>query len=742
MTKKIKSGNKAIIDSGYIEDVAFDNTLSEKYLAYALSTIKSRSLPDVRDGLKPVHRRILYAMLQLKLDPKLGFKKCARIIGDVIGKYHPHGELAVYSALVRMAQSFASRYPMVDGQGNFGSIDGDSQAAMRYTEAKLTPYSMLLLNQIDQDTVDLKPNYDGSDEEPEILPASVPNILANGTEGIAVGMATYIPPHNLLELCDAVTYLLKHPTADTPKLLKYIKGPDFPTGGIMVEDLESITKTYSTGRGSFRLRSRWHTEQLDKGQYKIVITEIPYQIQKKGLIEKMADLFNNKRFPFLESFQDMSAEDIQIILFPKNKNIEPEVIMESLFKLTDLEIKVQLNMNVLNSRSVPTVMSLHEVLNEFIEHRKHIVTRRLNYRLNNINKRLEILAGLLIAYLNLDEVIRIIREEEDPKAEMMKKWNLSDLQVESILNMRLRALRKLEEFEIKSEDKKLKDEKAEILKVLKDPELLKDTLLAEIKEIKSMYMKNPLGKRKTDFADLEEVAEFESEAYIEKEPLTISCSQMGWLKGVKGHIAFENIKYKDQDLEWFVLHAMNTDKIIAFTSFGKFYSVPCDKIPRGKGDGDPIRLVFDMDEKEGIIKMFKFVPEQKFLLASSDGKGFIITADDVVAQTKGGKQIMLCDAGEAMYCEPIVDENAVATIGENRRLVVFSLSEVPEMKRGRGVTLQKYKQGKLKNLELFKLEDGLNWFGRTSSNKDLTLWKSKRASLGRIVLGKLNIDKK
>lgn len=738
---KKKSGDTTNV-TGIIDEVAFKDTLSEKYLAYALSTIKSRSLPDVRDGLKPVHRRILYSMLQLKLDPKVGFKKCARIVGDVIGKFHPHGEQAVYSALVRMAQSFSSRYPMVDGQGNFGSIDGDNSAAMRYTEAKLTPYAMLLIDDIDQDTVNLKPNYDGSDEEPEVLPSSVPNILANGTEGIAVGMATNIPPHNLVELCDAISYLLKHPNAQTDKLLKYVKGPDFPTGGILVEPQESIIKTYTTGRGSFRLRAKWHKEELDRGLYRIVVTEIPYQVQKRSLIEKMAELFNNKKMPFLESFQDMSAEDIQVIIYPKSRNIEAEVIMESLFKLTDLEVRVSLNMNVLNSRSVPSVMSLHEVLNEFIAHRREVVTRRLNYRLSNINRRLEILGGLLIAYLNLDEVIRIIREEDDPKAVMIERWKLTDLQVESILNMRLRALRKLEEFEIKKEDKDLKAEKKEILSILKEGDKLTDLLANEIKEIRSQYAKNPLGKRKTDLGVAEEIAVLAPEAFIEKEPITVTCSQMGWLKSVRGHTT-DNLKYKDHDSEWVVITAYSTDKIVAFSDHGKFYSIACDKIARGKGDGDPIRLLFEMDEKENIITMFKHVPDQRFVLAAADGKGFVVSSNDVLAQTKNGKQIMVCEPGEALMCELLEGQDSIAVIGENRRLLVFSVSEIPEMKKGRGVTFQKFKQGKLKAIKLFKQEEGLNWFGKSgSSPKDLAVWKGKRASLGRIVLGKLYLDKK
>jgi topoisomerase-4 subunit A len=724
-----------------IQEVNFESALSDRYLAYALSTIMSRSLPDVRDGLKPVHRRLLYAMLQLKLDPKTGYKKCARIIGDVIGKYHPHGDSSVYEALVRMAQTFASRYPMVDGQGNFGSVDGDSQAAMRYTEARLTQYATLLLKDIDQNTVDFRPNYDGSDEEPALLPSAVPNILANGTEGIAVGMATSIPPHNLVELCDALLHLIKSPNAGIDTLLKHVKGPDFPTGGVMVEPWENIKKAYETGRGSFRLRAKWEVEELDRGLYRIVITEIPYQVQKRGLIEKMANLYNEKKLPFLETFQDMSAEDIRVVLTPKSRNIDANVIMESLFKLTDLETRVQLNMNVLDSKSVPHVMNIKQVLTEFLEHRRVVTTRRLEYRLGNIENRLEILDGLLIAYLNLDEVIRIIREEDEPKAVMVKKWKLTDNQVEAILNTRLRALRKLEEMEIKKENKELKEERKTIKEILNDSEKLDGVVSDEIKEIKANYNKTPLGKRKTVLSDAPNIEPIDMEAFVEKEPLTVVCSEMGWLRAIKGHNV-PQIKYKEGDSEWFTAQVLSNDKIVAFTNHGKFYSVACDKISRGKGDGDPMRLVFDLAQEENILLMFKYNPEEKYLLAAQDGKGFVVAASDILAQTKGGKQVMTCD-GNAAFCLPLIG-NSVAVVGENRRLVVFPVNEIPEMKRGRGVALQKFKQGKLKDIKIFNIEEGLSWQTKSGkqSLKDLHVWQGKRGSTGRIVLGKLWIDKK
>ncbi|MFI4983917.1 MAG: DNA topoisomerase IV subunit A [Rickettsiales bacterium] len=720
-----------------IQEVEFKDALGDRYLAYALSTIMSRSLPDLRDGLKPVHRRVLFAMLQLKLDPKSGFKKCARIVGDVIGKYHPHGEVAVYDTLVRMAQNFSSRYPTIEGQGNFGSVDGDNQAAMRYTEAKLTEYALLILKDIDKDTVDFRPNYDGNDDEPVVLPSAVPNILANGTEGIAVGMATSIPPHNLAELCDACVHLVKHPNAAAESLLKYVKGPDFPTGGVLVEPIESIKKSYSTGRGSFRLRAQWNVEELERNQYRIIITEIPYQVQKRGLIEKMADLFNDKKLPFLDTFQDMSAEDIRIILVPKTRNIKPEAIMESLFKLTDLEVKVQLNMNVLNAKSVPSVMSLQQILLEFLEHRRIILTRKYNNRLGQINDRLEILAGLLIAYLNLDEIIRIIREEDEPKDLMMEKFKLTDRQAEAILNTRLRSLRKLEEMQINTEDANLKKEKKEITAILKDPEKLDEVLAEELKQIKADFSKNN-GKRKTIIADLPDVEAPDLEAFIEKEPITISFSSMGWLKATKGH-NLAQIKYKEGDSEGYVIQALSTDKLIFFTDHGKAYSINCDRIAKGKGDGDPIRLLFEFLPEENVITAFLYNPEQKYLLAANDGRGFIVTGGDLLAQTKAGKVVMISDKGDVRFCAPLIG-NTVAILGENRRLLLFPVAEIPVMKRGKGVTLQKYKQGFMKDLRLFNIEEGLSW--ASTSMKDAHIWQAKRGSMGRIVLGKLWVDKK
>jgi len=720
-----------------IHEIKFDDALEQRYLSYALSTIMSRSLPDVRDGLKPVHRRVLYAMLQLKLDPKTGYKKCARIVGDVIGKYHPHGGEAVYDALVRMAQTFSSRYPTVDGQGNFGSVDGDNQAAMRYTEARLTPYATYLLQDIEQDTVDFRPNYDGNDDEPVVLPAYVPNILANGTEGIAVGMATSIPPHNIIELLDAVLLLLKKPKSLVAELQDYIKGPDFPTGGILIEPKESILKSYETGRGSFRLRARWHKEELERGQYRIIITEIPYQVQKKALIEKLAELYTAKKLPFLEAFSDNSAEDIKMVLVPKSRNIAPEVIMEHLFKLTDLEVKVQLNLNVLDLRSIPQVMSVKEVLDAFIVHRIEVTSRRLRYRLGNVMHRLEILQGLLIIFLNLDEVIKIIREEDEPKDIIMKKWKLSDLQAESILNTRLRSLRKLEEMHLKKEFDELTLEKKQLEETLAEEKKLKEVVILETKKIKQVFEKLPIGKRKTSLEVAKEVQDIALETFVEKEPITVIYSEMGWLRAQKGH-KLENIRYKEGDAAKFVIECFSTDKVVFFSNSGKSFATNADKISRGKGDGDPIRLTFDLHQEEHITTMFKYNPEDNFLISSQDGRGFVVEGKDVLAQTKAGKQVMTCENFTALDCQQVTG-NWVLSVGENRRLLAFKISEIPTLRKGRGVVLQKLKQGKL--LAIRVLKDENEFSGLVSGTvKDMKIWIGKRGGLGRLVLGKLWID--
>jgi topoisomerase-4 subunit A len=715
--------------------VSFKRTLEEKYLAYALSTITSRSLPDVRDGLKPVHRRLLYAMLQLHLDPKSGYKKCARVVGDVIGKYHPHGDVAVYDAMVRLAQDFAVRYPLVEGQGNFGSIDGDNPAAMRYTEARLTDVAMTLLEGINENTVNFRATYDGEESEPIVLPSAFPNLLANGSEGIAVGMATSIPPHNVGELCDALLYLIEKPDCAIRNLITRIPGPDFPTGGIIIETAENIRTAYETGRGSIRVRAKWKKEELSHGLYQIIVTEIPYQVQKSKLIEKIAELFKEKKLPLLGNIRDESAEEIRVVLEPKSRTVDAEMLMESLFKSTDLESRSNLNLNVLNAVGAPQVMNLKDILQAFLAHRMEVLMRRSNYRLEKIAHRLEILDGLLIAYLNLDELIRIIRREDEPKPVIMKKWKLTDIQAEAILNTRLRNLRKLEEFEIKNEHKELSKEQKELKSLLKSEEKRWQKISEEIIDIKTRFGgKNPLGRRRTQFADAPDVKVLDIEAFVEKEPITILCSRMGWLRAIKGHdVDLSDIKYKEGDEEMVRLQGQTTDKLIIFATNGKFYTLPCDKIPRGKGQGEPVKLMVDMGEDDP-VNMFIFDTAKKLLVASTAGKGFIVDMSEVEAQTRNGKQILNAPAGhKAAVCREVVGDH-VAVIGENRKLLIFPLDQVPPMKRGQGVTLQKYKDGKLSDLKCFTLKEGLKWTAgkREFVEKNLKGWISDRAHTGRM----------
>ncbi len=719
-----------------INQIGFRTTLEEKYLAYALSTITSRSLPDVRDGLKPVHRRLLYAMLLLKLDPKSGYKKCARVVGDVIGKYHPHGDVAVYEAMVRLAQNFAVRYTLVEGQGNFGSIDGDNAAAMRYTEAKLTEVAMTLLDGIDEDTVGFRPTYDGSEMEPIVLPSAFPNLLANGSEGIAVGMATSIPPHNVGELCDALIYLIGNPECTVAKLARHVPGPDFPTGGTIVEPEANIINAYETGRGSIRLRAKWHVEELSHGMYQIIVTEIPYQIQKSRMIEKIADLFKDKKLPLLGNIRDESAEEIRLVLEPKNRSVDAEMLMESMFRITDLETRFNMNMNVLDATGTPRVMNLKEILFAFLEHRLDVLIKRTNFRLGKIAHRLEVLGGLMIAYLNLDEVIRIIREEDEPKAVMMKKWKLTDVQVEAILNMRLRSLRKLEEFEIKSENDALSKEQKELKALLASDEKCWIRIADEIKDIKVRFgPKTPEGKRRTQFAEAPIGKVIDIEAFVEKEPITILCSQLGWIRAIKGHQAdVSDVKYKEGDEEKFQLIAQTTDKLLLFTSDGKFYTLPADKLPRGKGQGEPVRLMLDMDNDADIVSLSIYDPGLNLLVATSAGKGFTVEASEVMAQTRNGKQVLNVTEGhKAMICIPVEGDH-VAIIGDNRKLLLFPLSQLPPMKRGQGVTLQKYKDGGLSDLKTFTLKEGLSWQlgGKTRTETDLKPWVGNRADAGRL----------
>ncbi|HLT75803.1 MAG TPA: DNA topoisomerase IV subunit A [Ferrovibrio sp.] len=720
-----------------IRNIPLPDALSERYLAYAMSTITARSLPDVRDGLKPVQRRVLFAMRLLKLDPNAGYKKCARVVGDVIGKYHPHGDQSVYDALVRLAQDFAQRYPLVDGQGNFGNIDGDNAAAMRYTEARLTEVANVLLAGLDDDTVDFRPNYDGENDEPVVLPAGLPNLLANGASGIAVGMATSIPPHNLPELCDALLHLIKHRNATIEKLVEFVQGPDFPTGGILVEPLATRIEAYKTGRGSFRLRARWHKEDLPRGTWQIVVTEIPYQVQKSRLIEKIAELITERKAPLLDDVRDESAEDIRLVLVPKSKNVDPAVLMESLFRSTDLETRFPLNLNVLDHGRQPKVMNLREALQAYLDHRHEVLERRSKFRLGKIEHRLEVLDGYLIAYLNLDEVIEIIRREDEPKPVLMKRFKLTDVQAEAILNMRLRSLRRLEEMEIRGEHKKLSQEKAELKKLLGDEGLRWQAISGEIQELKKQFgPKTALGKRRTSIADAPVISEEAFEVLVEREPITVICSAKGWIRAVKGHVEDEGTaSFKEGDKGRFWLHAETTDKLLLFGTNGRAYTIACDKLPRGRGHGEPVRLMVDLGNDQDIVALFKYQGDRKLLVASSDGRGFICPEAEMLAGTRTGKQILNVAApAEACVCRP-VEGDMVAVVGDNRKLLLFPLDQLPEMTRGRGITLQKYKDGGLADAKTFAWKQGLSWTdssGRVKTETDLKEYRGERAQAGRI----------
>ncbi len=726
-----------------IASVDLKSALEERYLAYALSTIMGRALPDVRDGLKPVHRRILHAMRILRLDPNSGYKKCARIVGDVIGKYHPHGDQSVYDALVRLAQDFAVRYPLVDGQGNFGNVDGDNAAAMRYTEARMTEVSTLLLQGMDEDAVDFRETYDGEDKEPIVLPGAFPNLLANGSNGIAVGMATSVPPHNAAELCEAAQHLIKHPNAGFDKLLEMVPGPDFPTGGTIIESRETILNAYKTGRGGFRVRAKWEKEDTKRGGYQIVITEIPYQVQKSRLIEKIAELLIAKKLVLLGDVRDESAEDIRLVLEPKNRTVDPVLLMESMFKLTDLESRVSLNMNVLSHGKVPKVLSLREVLREWLEHRKDVLIRRSKHRLKNIERRLEILGGFLIAYLNLDEVIRIIRFEDHPKQVMMTTFEITDLQAESILNMRLRSLRKLEEFEIRKEFDDLSKEKAGIEELLASEDQQWKTIHWEIGQVKKKFGKDTeLGARRTDFGEAAEVdLEAVQQAMIEKEPVTVVVSEKGWIRTLRGHLAdFATLTFKEGDALKAAFHAETTDKVLMFTTAGKFYTLGADKLPGGRGHGEPIRVMVDMDNDADIISIFVHNPKRKLLIASTLGNGFVVPEAGTIANTRKGKQVLNVKMPvEAVICSFVgPDDDRVAVVGENRKLLVFKLEQIPEMGRGKGVRLQRYKDGGVKDVKTFEAGEGLSWVdggGRTHlrSLDELAEFVGERAQAGRLV---------
>lgn len=725
--------NEVIVEN--IKETKLADALSERYLAYAMSTIVARSLPDVRDGLKPVHRRLLYAMRVLKLDPASGFKKCARVVGDVIGKYHPHGDTAVYEAMVRLAQDFAVRYPLVDGQGNFGNIDGDRAAAMRYTEARLTSVALALMDGLDDNAVDFDKTYDGTEEEPTVMPAAFPNLLANGSSGIAVGMATNIPPHNVGEVCDALTYLIKHPDCSIEKIMEFIQGPDFPTGGLLVEDRDSIIRTYTTGRGAMRVRAKWEKEELSHGQYQIVITEIPYQVPKSDLIMKIAKLLAEKKLPLLADIRDESSDIVRVVLEPKSRTVQPEQLMEHLFKFTDLQVNFNLNMNVLDADHTPKVMSIKEVLSAFLKHREIVLVRRSNYRLDKINHRMELLQGFITAYLNLDRVIEIIRNEDEPKPIMMTEFGLTDIQVEAILNMRLRSLRKLEEEQLRNEFEALGLEKADIELMLASEELRFKRLMEEISEVKKQFgIKTELGKRRTVVANAPIVVEVPIEAMVEKEPITVILSKLGWLRALKGNTSVEDLKFKEGDELKFSLSTYTTDNIVFFASNGRFYTLRGDKITGGRGFGEPIRLSVDLPENAEIITMFIFKPDEKLFVASKKGKGFIVSSTDVVAQTRAGKIIMnVAEDDKAVLCIHAIG-NHVAVMGNNRKMLVFKAEEIPTMARGSGVMLQKYAGASLSDVKFFNIEEGLAFPSGNGIRieRDITTWLAKRASVGKI----------
>ncbi|MBA3447706.1 MAG: DNA topoisomerase IV subunit A [Pseudaminobacter sp.] len=735
-----------------VEPIDLKKALEERYLAYALSTIMHRALPDVRDGLKPVHRRIMHAMRLLRLNPDQGFAKCARIVGEVMGKFHPHGDQSIYDALVRLAQDFAVRYPLVDGQGNFGNIDGDNAAAMRYTEARMTEVATALLEGITEDAVDFRPTYNEEDEEPVVLPGAFPNLLANGSSGIAVGMATSIPPHNAAELCKAALHLIDHPDASVEDLMtrephpddpdeNMVRGPDFPTGGIIVDHWDSILEAYKTGRGGFRVRARYATEDQGRGTWTVVVTEIPYQVQKARLIEKIAELLIARKLPLLEDVRDESAEDIRLVLVPKSRTVDPALLMESLYRLTELESRYPLNMNVLSRGKVPNVLSLKSVLREWLEHRRDVLLRRSRHRLGEIERRLEILGGYLIAYLNIDEVIRIIREEDEPKQVMIERWSLTDNQAEAILNMRLRALRKLEEFEIRKEFDGLTAEKAQIEALLGSHDKQWKTIRWEIEKVRDKFGSHTrLGARRTTFADApdHDLTDIHH-AMVEREPVTVVVSAKGWLRAMKGHLTdFSALTFKEGDSLKLAFPAQTTDRIVVFTTGGKFYTIGADRLPGGRGHGEPIRIIVDMENDQDIVTAFVHNPMRKLLLVSREGYGFIVPEAEVSANTRKGKQVMNVKApDEAQRCVAITGDH-LAIIGENRKMLVFPLADIPEMTRGKGVRLQKYQDGGVLDVKLFALDAGLSWqdsADRTfvKTREELFEWIGNRAAAGRMV---------
>ncbi len=721
--------------TGTIQDTRLVDALSERYLAYALSTIMSRSLPDVRDGLKPVHRRLIYAMHQLKLDPAAGFKKCARVVGDVIGKYHPHGDASVYEALVRLAQEFAARYPLVEGQGNFGNIDGDNPAAMRYTEARLTEVAQALLAGIDDDAVDFRPTYDGEESEPLVLPGGFPNLLANGATGIAVGMATSIPPHNAGELCAAAIHLIRHPDASTADLLEHVKGPDFPTGGIMIESRESMLQAYETGRGGFRTRARWEVQRGKLGMWQVIVSEIPYQVQKSKLIEQVAELLEAKKLPFLGDIRDESTEEVRLVLEPKSRGVEPEVLMETLFRATQLETRFSLNMNVLTADHTPVVMGLGGVLRAWLDHRHEVLERRSRYRLAAIQRRLEVLDGYLAVYLNLDEVIRIIREEDHPKPALIAHFTLTDTQAEAILNMRLRSLRRLEEMEIRKEHKALSREAKDIGALLKDEKLRWARIESELEQTIAKFGSGKLGDRRTTFGEAPSGLDVSAEQLIEREPITVILSQKGWIRALRGHLAeAAELKFKEGDALRLLIPCQSTDRLCLIATGGRAHTLRAGDLPRGRGDGQPLRIAAEMGNDDDVVTLFVWQEGRRYLLASDAARGFLIASADLLAEKRTGKQLLNLKPGERTLLCAAAEGDHVATIGTNRKLLVFPLDQVPDLSRGSGVLLQKYRDGALADAKVFRLEDGLTWKlgDKTRTEADLRPWLGLRSQAGRL----------
>ncbi|MEJ2431978.1 MAG: DNA topoisomerase IV subunit A [Pseudolabrys sp.] len=734
--------NKRLIppEKGAVEEVALREALEERYLAYALSTIMNRALPDARDGLKPVHRRILYGMRLLRLDPNAAFKKSAKVVGDVMGNFHPHGDQAIYDALVRLAQGFAQRYPLVDGQGNFGNIDGDNAAAMRYTEARLTEVARLLLVGIDEDAVDFRPTYDGASDEPAVLPAAFPNLLANGAQGIAVGMATAIPPHNVAELCDAALSLIDNPNARSKTLLKWVKGPDLPVGGVIVDPPEVIAEAYHSGRGSFRVRARWHKEETGRGTYLIVVTEIPWMVHKSRLVEKLADLLNERKLPLVADVRDESAEDIRLVIEPKSRTVDAGLLMESLFKFSELENRIPLNMNVLVKGRIPMVVGLAEALREWLDHRREVLLRRSKHRLAEIEHRLEVLSGYLVAYLNLDKVIKIIRTKDEPKPVLIKTFKITEVQADAILNMRLRNLRKLEEMQIRGEEKALRDELKKLKSLIGSPAQQWKAIGGQIKELKEKFgPKTDLGKRRTTFA----LAPEHDEALIEqamavREPITVVVSEKGWIRALRGHVAdLSGVSFKSGDKLKFAFATETTAKVLIFGSNGRFYTLEASKLPGGRGHGEPLRLFIDLEHNADVVAAFCYQGGRKFLAASYAGNGFVVPEDEVLGTTRKGKQVLNLKAPDKAAALTTVEGEMAAAIGQNRKMIVFMLDQVPEMNRGRGVRLQRYREKGLSDVATFKAADGLAWTdaaGRsfTLPLKDLKDWRGNRADAGRL----------